>query len=262
VTVVRANGIDHHVQEMGPAGGPTVVCVHGIGTDSLASFYFTVAKPLADTGLRVVMYDLRGHGRTERPPTGYTLDDYVDDLAGLLDQVTGGEPVYLVGNSFGGTVAFSFAVRHPERTAGIAVIESEPATPEWATKMAANLERAATELVRGEALAWIAVRYGRRTAKLAKAAARMLDSTTLVGDIPASRVPGPDRLRQLRCPVLAVYGADSDLAVQAPAMEALFADCTTRLIPGQEHSVLVNVPGTMVELILSWLPGHDRAAVR
>jgi len=261
VTVVRANGIDHHVQEMGPAGAPTVVCLHGIGTDSLASFYFTVAKPLADTGLRVVMYDLRGHGRTERPPTGYTLDDYVDDLAGLLDQV-GTEPVYLVGNSFGGTIAFSFAVRHPGRVAGIAVIESEPATPEWATKMAANLERAASELARGEALAWITVRYGRRTAKLAKAAARMLDSTTLVRDIPASRVPDPQRLRALRCPVLAVYGADSDLAVQASAMAALFADCTTRLIPGQEHSVLVNVPGTVLDLVLSWLRAHDAAVVR
>jgi pimeloyl-ACP methyl ester carboxylesterase len=212
VSVVRANGVDHHVQEMGPAGTPTVVCVHGIGTASLASFYFTVAKPLADTGLRVVMYDLRGHGRTERPPTGYTLDDYVDDLAGLLDQVAGCEAVYLLGNSFGGTVAFSFAARRPGRVAGIAVIESEPAAPEWATKMAANLERAATELARGEALAWITVRYGRRTAKLAKAAARMLDSTTLVRDIPASAVPARDRLSALRCPVLAVYGADSDRA--------------------------------------------------
>jgi pimeloyl-ACP methyl ester carboxylesterase len=262
VTVVHANGIDHHVQEMGPAGAPIVVCVHGIGTDSLASFYFTVAKPLADAGLRVVMYDLRGHGRTGRPPTGYTLDDYVDDLSGVLDQVDAREPVYLVGNSFGGTIAFSFAVRHPERVAGIAVIESEPATPEWATKMAANLERAASELVRGEALAWITVRYGRHTAKLAKAAARMLDSTTLVRDIPASAVPSPGQLRSLRCPVLSVYGADSDLAVQAPRMAELFADCTTRLVPGQEHSVLVNVPGTVVDMVLSWLREHDWVALR
>ena len=262
MTVVHANGINHHVQEMGPAGAPTVVCVHGIGTDSLASFYFTVAKPLADAGLRVVMYDLRGHGRTERPPTGYTLDDYVDDLSGVLDRVDAREPVYLVGNSFGGTIAFSFAVRQPERVAGIAVIESEPATPEWATKMAANLERAASELGRGEALAWITVRDGRHTAKLAKAAARMLDSTTLVRDIPASRVPSPDRLRALRCPVLSVYGADSDLAVQAPRMAELFADCTTRLVPGQEHSVLVNVPGTVVDMVLSWLREHDRVTLR
>jgi pimeloyl-ACP methyl ester carboxylesterase len=75
-------------------------------------------------------------------------------------------------------------------------------------------------------------------------------------------VPDRDRLRALRCPVLAVYGADSDLAVQAPALAALFADCTTRLIPGQEHSVLVNVPGTVLDLVLSWLRAHDAAGVR
>ncbi len=260
MTVVRANGIEQHVQQMGPTGEgvPTVVCVHGIGTDSLASFYFTVANPLTDAGLRVIMYDLRGHGRTERPPTGYTLDDYVDDLTGLLDRLDVPGPVYLIGNSFGGTIAFSFAVRHPDRTAGIAVIESEPATPAWAAKMRANLTKAATELVRGEAFAWITVRYGRHTSKLAKAAARMLESTTLVRDLPASSVPSTAQLTALRCPVLALYGADSDLAVQAPLMETLLADCTTRLIPGQEHSVLVNVPQEVTDLVLSWLR-HDRA---
>jgi pimeloyl-ACP methyl ester carboxylesterase len=261
VTTFRANGIEQHVQQMGPtgAGVPTVVCVHGIATDSLASFYFTIAKPLADAGLRVIMYDLRGHGRTERPPTGYTLGDYVDDLTGLLDRLDVRGPVYLVGNSFGGTIAFSFAVRHPDRAAGIVVIESEPASHQWACKMNANLTKAATELVRGEALAWITVRYGRHTSKLAKAAARMLESTTLVRDIPASAVPSTEQLRALRCPVLAVYGADSDLAAQAPLLQALLADCTTRVIPGQDHSVLVNVPETLVDLVLPWLRQRDEA---
>jgi pimeloyl-ACP methyl ester carboxylesterase len=260
VTTVRANGIEQHVQQMGPpgAGVPTVVCVHGILIDSLASFYFTLAKPLADAGLRVIMYDLRGQGRTERPPTGYTLDDYVDDLTGLLDQLDVPGPVYLIGNSFGGTIAFSFAVRHPGRAAGIAVIESEPASRQWAVKMSANLTRAATELVRSEALAWVTVRYGRHTLKLAKYAARMLQSTTLVQDLPPSAVPSTEQLRSLRCPVLAVYGADSDLAVQAPLLRALLSDCTTRVIPGQDHSVLVNVPQTIIDLVLSWLRQRDR----
>ena len=85
----------------------------------------------------------------------------------------------LVGNSFGGTVAFGFALRHPARAAGVAVLESEPATAAWATKMAANLAKAKTELARTDALAWITVRYGRHTSRLAKAASRMLHSTTL-----------------------------------------------------------------------------------
>lgn len=264
MTMLPANGIRHHVQQMGPAdaGAPTVVCLHGIGTDSLASWYFTVAKPLSDAGLRVVMYDLRGHGRSDRPASGYTLDDFVADLAGLLDQLDLTGPVYLLGNSFGGTVAFAFALRYPERTAGLAVIESEPATPAWAAKMAANLQKASTELARPEAYPWITVRYGLRTSKLAKAAARLLHSTTIVRDIPASRLPGPAQVRAIACPVLAIYGAESDLAVQAPLLESGLPRCVTEVVPGQEHSVLVEVPDTVRALVLSWLatttPEHHR----
>jgi len=257
VTTVLANGIEQHVQQMG-TGVSTVVCVHGIGTDSLASFYFTLAKPLADAGMRVVMYDLRGHGRSARPESGYTLDDFVDDLTGLLDHLGIAGPVYLVGNSFGGTVAFGFALRHPARAAGVAVLESEPATAAWATKMAANLTKAKTELARTEALAWITVRYGRRTSRLAKAAGRMLHSTTLATDLPASRVPATADLRALACPVLAIYGTESDLAVQAPVLEELFPRCETALIAGQDHSILVNTADRVAGLILPWIAAHDR----
>jgi pimeloyl-ACP methyl ester carboxylesterase len=252
VTKVRANGIEQHVQQVG-SGTPTVVCVHGIGTDSLASFYFTLAKPLADAGCRVVMYDLRGHGRTDRPATGYSLDHYVDDLTALLDTLDLTGPVYLLGNSFGGTVSFSFAVRYPYRVAGLAVVESEPATRAWADKMAANLTRAATELTRGEAFTWITGRYGRHTTKLARSAARMLHTTTLVADLPASTVPTDAELRALDCPVLAVYGADSDLADLAGPLAAQLRRCTTALVPGQDHSVMVGAPAALADLLLPWL---------
>jgi pimeloyl-ACP methyl ester carboxylesterase len=255
MSTVLANGIEQHVQQMG-TGVSTVVCVHGIGTDSLASFYFTLAKPLADAGMRVVMYDLRGHGRSGRPASGYTLDDFVDDLVALLDQLGITGPVHLVGNSFGGTVAFGFALRYPDRAAGIAVLESEPATHAWAVKMAANLGRARTELARTEALAWITVRYGRHTSKLAKAAGKLLQSTTIATDIPASRIPDEDDLRALDRPVLAIYGTESDLAEQAPVLEKLLPRCDTALIADQDHSILVNTPDAVTGLILSWMAGH------
>jgi pimeloyl-ACP methyl ester carboxylesterase len=255
VTMVAANGIRQHVQQIGPPGAPTVVCVHGILTDSLASWYFTIAGALADAGLRVVMYDLRGHGRSDRPPTGYRLDDFVADLAALLDELAVTGPVYLLGNSFGGTVAFGLAIQRPDRVAGVAFIESEPATPEWAAKMATNLARARTDLARPEAYPWITVRYGVRTTRLARGAARILATTTLATDLPASTVPSTV---DVRCPVLAIYGAKSDLAAQAPWLTARLARCTTAVVPGQEHSVLIEVPDTVRDLVLSWLRGHDR----
>jgi pimeloyl-ACP methyl ester carboxylesterase len=253
---IAANGVTMHVQQLGATGRPdqpTIVLLHGIATDSLASWYFTVGKPLADAGLRVVMYDLRGHGRSDRPPTGYRLADFVADLAALLSTLDLTRPVYLLGNSFGGTIGFSFAAEFPDRVAGLAVIESEPATEEWAVKMAANLNRAREQLPHSEAIAWIRLRYGAHTARLARGAARMLAATSMTTDIPASRPPDPARLAGLTCPVLSIYGADSDLAVQAPLLERQLPRARSVLVAGQEHSVLIERPGEVAGLVLAWL---------
>ncbi|MFI9583380.1 alpha/beta fold hydrolase [Streptomyces sp. NPDC052236] len=254
-----------HVQRLAPRGGhpvtATAVLVHGLLTDSLASYYFTVAPAFAAAGIEVVMYDLRGHGRSGRPDSGYRLDDSMDDLEALLDrlQVTG--PVHLVGNSYGGTVAFGYAVRRPERVASVSLIESEPATEAWAAKLGRILRRVDTELARNEAdaLAWISAYRSHHTARLAKGAARLVRATTIARDIPASRVLGEDRIRSVSCPVLALYGGESDLAEQAPWLESLLPDCRTVVVPGHEHSVLVEASGTVGGHILSLIHRADRA---
>ena len=67
---------------------------------------------------RVVTYDLRGHGRSEKPSTGYGRDVEVADLAALLEHV-GIPKAHLVGLSRGAAVALAFAAAHPERTASV-----------------------------------------------------------------------------------------------------------------------------------------------
>ncbi|WP_369387871.1 alpha/beta fold hydrolase [Streptomyces sp. CG1] len=251
MAMVDAGGIRLHVQRTGPADGrvphATVVLVHGLLTDSLASYYFTVAPAFAVAGLDVVMYDLRGHGRSERPPHGYTLDQNIDDLETLLDRLAVTGPVHLVGNSYGGTIAFGFAARHPERAATLTLIESEPATAAWAAKLGRILDRVMTQLAHNEpdALAWIIAHRGHNTARLAKGAARLARETTLGRDIPASRVLTEDAIRAVRCPVLGVYGGESDLADLVPLKRELLADYRAVVLPGYEHSVLVEAPAVV-----------------
>ncbi|MFJ9867011.1 alpha/beta fold hydrolase [Streptomyces sp. NPDC101165] len=270
MAMIDAGGVRLHVQRTGPADGrtphATVVLVHGLLTDSLASYYFTVAPAFAAAGLDVVMYDLRGHGRSERPADGYTLDHNIDDLEALLDRLGITGPVHLVGNSYGGTIAFGHAARHPDRTAGLTLIESEPATAAWAVKLDGILRRVLTELAHNEpdALAWIAAHRGPNHARLAKGAARFARETTLGRDIPASRVLTEEQIRAVRCPVLGVYGGDSDLVDLVPLMEALLTDFRPVVLPGHEHSVLVEaapaVGGHILDLIHS--VGDARAGVR
>ncbi|GAA1906502.1 alpha/beta fold hydrolase [Streptantibioticus ferralitis] len=257
---LKLNGLRFHVQRLAPqdAGPPaaTVVLLHGLLTDSLASYYFTLAPTLVAAGMEVLLYDQRGHGRTGQPPTGYQLERFVDDLECLLDRLELTGPVHLLGNSFGGTAAFGLATRRPDQVAGLLVIESEPATSAWSVKMDANLRRAKTQLVREEALAWIATRYSEHTARLARSAGRLLAATSLARDLPASRIPTEAELRAIRCPVLAVYGKESDMVSQAAWLEGLLPDCRSTFVSGQEHSVLIGATEAVRRLTLSWLRQH------
>jgi pimeloyl-ACP methyl ester carboxylesterase len=258
--LLATNGIRQHVQRLPPAstppgrgGRPVVVFVHGLGTDSLASYYFTVAGPLADAGFDVVMYDLRGHGRTDRPETGYHLRDFVADLDALLAGLSVEGQVHLVGNSFGGTIAFSYALHRPDEVASVVLIESEPATEAWAAKMADLLGRAHGGLSEEDTLAWISQQHGAQASRLARAAGQTLRATTMATDIPAGPALTEAQVCAVRLPVLAVYGSESELVGAGANLRDQLEDCTVTLVPEQEHSVLVAAPARMHELLVSWL---------
>src|SRR4051812_44940162 len=103
---VHANGLRFNAQIMEPENAsedaPTIVFAHGLVMDNLSSFYYTLAGPVVVAGARVILYDQRGHGRSERPADGYGVDDAVKDLCALLDALGVDRPVYVAGNSYGG----------------------------------------------------------------------------------------------------------------------------------------------------------------
>ena len=143
---ITANGLRFHYQRVG-SGSTPVVMLHGLMIDDLSSLYFTTAPAFADVA-DVVLYDLRGHGRTEQPPSGYGLDDAVADLIGLLDALDITEPAYLLGNSVGGTIALAAAMAHPERVAGLMLLEAHVTCPGGATSWPATSTSPATAWAR------------------------------------------------------------------------------------------------------------------
>ncbi|NJN19765.1 MAG: alpha/beta fold hydrolase, partial [Oscillochloris sp.] len=85
-------------------------------------WHFTVVPPLREH-YRLTTYDLRGHGRSEMPPDGYTTRDMAADLLGLMDGL-GIERANLLGHSLGADIALHFALLHPERVDRIIAIEA------------------------------------------------------------------------------------------------------------------------------------------
>jgi pimeloyl-ACP methyl ester carboxylesterase len=262
---IRTGEITTHVQRL-PAAvrdgdqeqPPVVVFVHGLLTDSLASFYFTLGPAFAAEGIDVIMYDLRGHGRSERPDTGYQVEYFVDDLIALLDALGEKRRVHVVGNSFGGTVAAGAAAWYPERIATLTLIEAEPPVPRWAKHMADGLTLAKEHLPNEEVIAWIKENRGAQTARLSRIASRVLNSTTLADEVPSGRVIDDD-LSALTCPVLAIFGEESGLVAQVPLFEGMLERCKTVVLKDQGHSVLVERTKETRDLILEWVREHDLA---
>src|SRR5207237_2932372 len=93
----------------------------------------------------VLLYDLRGHGRSQRPKVGYRLGDMVLDLAALLDATWGAQPVVLVGNSFGALVALELARKFPARAAGLVLVDGHLGGEGFASRMAATLSLRGSE---------------------------------------------------------------------------------------------------------------------
>jgi pimeloyl-ACP methyl ester carboxylesterase len=110
--VALPDGVTHY-ELSGSADAPVVVLIHG-GT---IPFYAWDAQvtPLVDAGFRVLRYTQFGRGYSDRPDVDYDRALYQRQLEDLLDALHIDRPVVLVGVSFGGAIAATFAEAHPDR---------------------------------------------------------------------------------------------------------------------------------------------------
>ena len=108
------SGLRVRVLEAGPTTGPPVVLVHGWGA---CVYTFRDAVPaLARAGRKVLAFDLRGHGLSDKPVGRgkYTISAMCDDLRDFMD-AAGIDRADLLGHSLGGGLALHFVLAHPER---------------------------------------------------------------------------------------------------------------------------------------------------
>lgn len=118
---VELGGVLLHAEAHGDPEAPVVVVIHGGPGGDYRNLL--VLKALADD-YRVVFYDQRGTGLSARVPDGeLTFESSLDDLDRVVRHYGGGEPVRLVGHSWGGMLAAYYASRHPERVARVAMAE-------------------------------------------------------------------------------------------------------------------------------------------
>jgi 3-oxoadipate enol-lactonase len=109
--ITQASGpeIDLYHEFHGIEDGARVLNISGTGADLRRAF---AERSPMNKVFRVLSYDQRGLGQSSRPDGTYTMEQYADDAAALLEDV-GWDRCHVTGTSFGGMVALNLAVRHP-----------------------------------------------------------------------------------------------------------------------------------------------------
>ncbi len=292
---VHANELDHHVLEWEASGSRsgavrTVVLVHGYmdagGTWDL------VAPALAAKGLRVLAPDMRGFGDGARAPKGsyYHFVDYVFDLADLVDTLSPGEPIALVGHSMGGTISTLFAGTFPERVARLALVEGvgPPDNPYEVgpVRMRGWIDQVRAARARGkgrptfspdEALRRMAANHPSVDPKVLAHRLPHLAADAGAGDgrvawhfDPLHRTTAPmpffaklfvEFAKKVTCPVLFVTGGPQGYHPPDEAERiAAFADCKHVDLPSAGHMVHWTQPEALAPLLLEHFGARGESA--
>jgi pimeloyl-ACP methyl ester carboxylesterase len=118
--MIRAAGDGVELQlALWEGGSRDIVCVHGLTANCRC---WDVMAPAMAEKNRVITFDLRGRGLSEKPDTGYSEEHHRRDLLGIMDDI-GLQKAVLLGHSLGGYIAMRFAATHPERVKGLILMD-------------------------------------------------------------------------------------------------------------------------------------------
>jgi len=251
------------VVEQGPATGPAIVLVHGFPFDG--RMWLPTAKTLAAAGYRVVVPDLRGHGKSPLGDGAATMDVLADDLAGMLDTLSLRRCV-LIGFSMGGYAALQFAQRHRERLSALGLIDtradadSEEAKAGRITTAAKVREKGMQALVDAMMPKLVIPATAAKKPDVVKLLTTMILENSPDGAVAAlagmgKRLDMRGKLAGFGLPVLVAVGEED--AITPPdvgsRMAHAFAVSSFELIPGAGHAAPLEQPEKFHKVLLEWL---------
>ncbi len=271
--------------------GTDVVLIHGLATNH-AFWHFNIVLPLVRDSHRVTVYDLRGHGYSMMPPSGYTSAHMAEDLHCLLNHLEIPR-AHLIGHSLGGVIALHYAAVYPERVASLTIADSRVRALQ-PTNFARNwpqgevaikklkalgldipeddaeaglwlLEQLATpqwqqqrDTLKGSSLfipfgGW---NGGQRTAERWL---ELLNTTTARQDFISPAGLTIEKLSTIKQPTLAIYGENSSTMPSLWGLRDYLPNCETAIVPGAGHFYPFTRPKLFVSMVSQFLKGQGSA---
>ena len=249
--------------------GASLVLIHGF-TDNSSMWYNQV--PVFSERFKVLAYDVRGHGKTQTPEGGFSMELFADDLHALLEAL-GIEKACMLGYSMGGRIALQFALAYPEMTTGLIFANSgvmgsdvQPteeqiaALAERRAQMVKMFETGRIEVI-ADGMAERSFSPGFRDrdpvvfqkykdVKLQNDPRHYLAIMQAMVDA----VTNPPDLRQLECPALIIAGdRDSFMTLdEAKSMERAISDVAVTILP-TGHAAAIEAPQAFNQAVLDFM---------
>ncbi len=239
--------------------GDPVVFIHGLGS-STRDWEYQV--PFFAQRFRVIVFDVRGHGRSDKPPGPYSVPMFAQDTAALIRALEAA-PAHVVGISMGGMIAFQLAVDEPELVRSLVVVNSGPEV------VARTLQERLQILQRflivrllgmrkmGEVLSKrlfpnpdqaqlrkiFVERWAENDPRAYREAMRALVGWSVA-----------DRLSEIRCPTLVIASDQDYTPVSAKeAYVSRIPNARLVVIPNAHHAVTVERPEAFNQILLDFL---------
>jgi pimeloyl-ACP methyl ester carboxylesterase len=246
------------------AGSPALAFVHG--WLSRLDHWDAQAEPFASDH-RVVRWDRRGMSRSANGPTADSPQRHADDLAAILDHEGIGS-VVVVGHAGGGPTALTFAASYPERTDGLAMVDSRVYTPAEgrdSDPLLATVDRLAAGLEADGAADFLAPVYASFFGRLAPADvvtaavenAQATDPAVAVSELRHTIGVGGPTTRslagQVRCPVLWVSADPTDTAYVTTVFPQADGEVQVGHVVGSGHFVQLEVPDQLNALLATFI---------
>lgn len=249
----RNGTVSLHYESTG-AGAP-VLLIMGLGMN--ATGWWRTVPVLVAAGLRVLSFDNRGVGRSDRPPGPYTAATLADDAVAILDAACVTR-AHVYGISLGGMIAQEVALRHPDRLARLVLGATTPggdhAIPADAQTLAFFLRRG--QMPAGEAV-WASVPYNYSAETRAKHGDRIaqdigqrlrypVEPGSYAAQLAAALAhDAHDRLAQIRAPTLVVHGLEDVMVPPANGrmLAELIAGARLLELRGAAHLYPTDEPG-------------------
>lgn len=219
--------------------GEPVLLVHGFASSREQNWGSTGwIERLARAGYRVVSFDFRGHGHSDKPhdPEAYG-PRMLDDMLAVM-QATGLEAPYIMGYSMGAIISIRFLVLYPERVsklvaAGIGDNYFGEA-PDWGEKVAAAMLTDDPQIIEDDEARKFRLFGGQKDK----------DRVALAACVRASRPRcTPEELKATSKPVMVVAG-ETDTLVRSPfSLATSFGNGRAVLLPNRDHMTAVGDPG-------------------